>query len=166
MATTHFQSTPVRTVGDLPAVGSAAPAFTLTGQDLGAVGLADLAGRTVVLNIFPSLDTGVCAQSVRRFNEEAAGLEGTSVLAVSADLPFAAARFCSAEGIDAVTPASVFRSDFGTDYGVELAEGPMAGLLARAVVVIDAEGRVVHTELVDEITAEPDYEAALAAARG
>lgn len=122
MATTHFQSTPVRTVGDLPAVGSAAPAFTLTGQDLGAVGLADL--------------------------------------------PFAAARFCSAEGIDAVTPASVFRSDFGTDYGVELAEGPMAGLLARAVVVIDAEGRVVHTELVDEITAEPDYEAALAAARG
>ena len=165
MATTHFRGTPVHTVGELPSPGEQAPAFTLVGQDLAPVSLADLTGRTVVLNVFPSLDTGVCAASVRTFNERAADLEDTTVLAVSADLPFAAARFCSAEGIENVRPASVFRSDFGDVYGVELADGPMAGLLARAVVVVDPEGRVVHTELVPEITAEPDYEAALAAVR-
>lgn len=166
MATTHFKDTSVHTVGELPEVGSTAPEFTLTGSDLSPVTLADLKGRTVVLNIFPSLDTGVCAASVRRFNQEAAGLEDTTVLAVSADLPFAAGRFCSAEGIENVVTGSVFRSDFGTAYGVELADGPMQGLLARAVVVVDAEGTVAYTELVPEITTEPDYEAALAVVRG
>lgn len=166
MATTHFKDTSVHTVGELPEVGSAAPEFTLTGSDLSSVTLADLKGRTVVLNIFPSLDTGVCAASVRRFNQEAAGLEDTTVLAVSADLPFAAGRFCSAEGIENVVTGSVFRSDFGTAYGVELVDGPMQGLLARAVVVVDPEGTVAYTELVPEITTEPDYEAALAVVRG
>lgn len=166
MATTHFKDTSVHTVGELPEVGSAAPEFTLTGSDLSSVTLADLKGCTVVLNIFPSLDTGVCAASVRRFNQEAAGLEDTTVLAVSADLPFAAGRFCSAEGIENVVTGSVFRSDFGTAYGAELADGPMRGLLARAVVVVDAEGTVAYTELVPEITTEPDYEAALAVVRG
>ena len=128
MAATHFKDTSVHTVGELPEVGSAAPEFTLTGSDLISVTLADLKGRTVVLNIFPSLDTGVCAASVRRFNQEAAGLEDTTVLAVSVDLPFAAGRFCSAEGIEDVVTGSVFRSDFGTAYGVELADGPMQGL--------------------------------------
>lgn len=166
MATTHFKDTSVHTAGELPEVGSTAPEFTLTGSDLSPVTLADLKGRTVVLNIFPSLDTGVCAASVRRFNQEAAGLEDTTVLAVSADLPFAAGRFCSAEGIENVVTGSVFRSDFGTAYGVELVDGPMQGLLARAVVVVDAEGTVAYTELVPEITTEPDYEAALAVVRG
>ncbi|QCU77671.1 thiol peroxidase [Citricoccus sp. SGAir0253] len=165
MATTAFKSHPVSTVGELPAVGSAAPAFELTGADLSPVTLDALAGRTVILNVFPSLDTGVCAASVRRFNELAAGLEDTTVVAVSADLPFAAGRFCAAEGIDNVVTGSVFRSSFGHDYGVTQADGPMAGLLARAVVVIDPRGTVVHTEVVPEITTEPDYDAALAAAR-
>jgi thioredoxin-dependent peroxiredoxin len=165
MATTAFKSTPVNTVAELPAVGTAAPAFELTGADLSPITLDSLAGQTVVLNIFPSLDTGICAKSVRTFNQAAADLENTTVVAVSADLPFAAARFCSAEGIDRVVAGSVFRSTFGQDYGVTQAEGPMAGLLARAVVVIDPQGVVSHTELVPEITTEPDYEAALAAAR-
>lgn len=166
MATTAFKSTPVTTVGELPAVGSAAPAFELTGADLSPVTLEALFGRTVVLNIFPSLDTGVCAASVRKFSELAASLENTTVLAVSADLPFAAGRFCSAEGIDNVATGSVFRSTFGQDYGVTQADGPMAGLLARAVVVIDPQGVVKYTELIPEITTEPDYESALAAVRG
>lgn len=164
MATTHLRDTPVHTVGELPAVGSPAPGFTLVGPDLAPVSLEDLRGRTVVLNIFPSLDTGVCAASVRTFNARAAEAPGTTVLAVSADLPFAAGRFCTAEGIEHVQPASTFRSDFGAAYGVELADGPMAGLLARAVVVVDPDGRVAHVELVPEITQEPDYDAALAAA--
>ncbi len=166
MATTAFKSTPVNTVGSLPSVGATAPSFELTGADLSPVTLESLAGRTVVLNIFPSMDTGVCAQSVRTFNEAAAGLEDTTVLAVSADLPFAAGRFCTAEGIENVTTGSVFRSTFGEDYGVTQADGPMVGLLARAVVVIDPQGTVAYTELVPEITTEPDYESALAAARG
>jgi len=165
MADITFRSTPVSTVGELPAVGSAAPAFELVGQDLAAISLADLAGRTVVLNIFPSIDTGVCATSVRTFNQRAADLEDAVVLAVSADLPFAAARFCGAEGIENVLPASTFRSAFGDDYGVRMADGPLEGLLARSVVVIGPDGTVKHTELVPEIAQEPDYEAALAAAR-
>ena len=164
MATTLFRDQPVHTVGDLPAVGSSAPDFTLLGADLAPVSLRDLRGRTVVLNIFPSLDTGTCAASVRAFNERAAGLEGTTVLAVSADLPFAAARFCAVEGIENVRTGSVLRSDFGTAYGVEMTDGPLAGLLARAVVVVDPQGGVTHVELVPEIAQEPDYEAALAAA--
>jgi thiol peroxidase len=153
---------PVHTAGDLPAVGSAAPAFTLTGKDLKPVSLANLAGQNVVLNIFPSIDTAVCATSVRTFNQRAAGLEGTTVVCVSADLPFAAGRFCGAEGIENVSTGSTFRNpEFLTDYGVGMVDGPLAGLCARAVVVIDGSGKVVHSELVPEIAQEPDYDAAL-----
>lgn len=163
MATTHMKSTPVQTVGSLPEVGAPAPDFTLTGTDLSPVTLEELHGRHVVLNVFPSLDTGVCAASVREFNARAADLQDTSILAVSADLPFAAARFCSVEGIENVRSGSVFRSSFGDDYGLRMVDGPLEGLLARAVVVIDAEDVVRHVQLVPEITEEPDYEAALAA---
>ena len=165
MATIHMKSTPVQTVGDLPEVGAPAPDFTLTGADLSPVTLQELRGRRVILNVFPSLDTGVCAASVREFNSRATDLEDTTVLAVSADLPFAAARFCSAEGIENVRSGSVFRSSFGDDYGVTMVDGPLEGLLARGVVVVDAEGVVRHAQLVPEITEEPDYEAALAAAQ-
>ena len=164
MAETAFKGNPVHTIGDLPAVGAAAPAFSLTGGDLGAVTSEGLAGGRVVLNIFPSIDTPVCAQSVRAFNERAAALEGTTVVCVSADLPFAAGRFCEAEGIEKVTTGSIFRNpEFGDDYGVVIGAGPLAGLCARAVVVIGADGTVLHSELVPEITDEPDYDAALAA---
>lgn len=164
MAETAFKGNPVHTNGDLPAAGSAAPAFNLTGGDLGAVTSEGLAGGRVVLNIFPSIDTPVCAQSVRAFNERAAALEDTTVVCVSADLPFAAGRFCEAEGIENVTTGSTFRTpEFGDDYGVVIGEGPLAGLCARAVVVIGADGTVLHSELVPEITHEPDYDAALAA---
>jgi len=163
MATTAFKGTTVTTVGELPAVGTQAPDFDLVGADLSPVTSADLRGRRVVLNIFPSIDTGVCAQSVRTFNEKAAGLEGTTVVCVSADLPFAAKRFCAAEGIENVTTGSTFRGSFGANYGVTMVDGPLAGLLARSVVVVDADGKVVHTQLVDEITTEPDYDAALSA---
>ena len=163
MADTAFKGTPVHTVGDLPGVGAPAPDFALTGTDLGDVTLAGLAGRRVVLNIFPSVDTGVCATSVRKFNELAAGLDNTSVICVSKDLPFALGRFCGAEGIENVTAASAFRSDFGTDYGVTMTDGPLAGLLARSVVVLDETGTVIHSQLVPEITTEPDYDAAVAA---
>ena len=163
MATTAFRGNPVDTSGDLPAVGGAAPAFTLTGGDLGSVSSEGLAGGRVVLNIFPSVDTPVCAQSVRVFNERAAGLEDTTVVCVSADLPFAAGRFCGAEGLENVTTGSTFRNgEFLADYGVGIADGPLAGLCARAVVVIDADGTVLHSQLADEITSEPDYDAAIA----
>lgn len=162
MANTAFQGTPVQTIGDLPAVGSQAPAFTLTDTGLADVTSESLAGRRVVLNIFPSVDTGVCAASVRRFNELAAGLENTTVVCVSADLPFAMGRFCGAEGIDNVVAGSVFRSDFGSDYGVTQIDGPLAGLLARSVVVLDESGKVAYTQVVPEITTEPDYDAAIA----
>ena len=161
MASTALGGNPVNTVGDLPALGSAAPTFTLTGSDFADV--SHTRGRKTVLNIFPSVDTGVCAASVKRFNELAAGLDNTEVICVSADLPFAQARFCGAEGIESVTAASSFKSGFGTDYGVTLVDGKFAGLLARAVVVLDTSGTVVHTELVPEIGTEPDYDAAVAA---
>lgn len=163
MASITFKSTPVTTVGELPATGSALPAFQLVGQDLGAVSGADLAGRRVVLNIFPSLDTGTCALSVRTFNELAAGLENTVVVCVSKDLPFAQARFCGAEGIENVVTGSAFRSSFGEDFGVTMSDGPLAGLLSRAVVVADADGTVLHTEQVAEVSEEPDYDSAVAA---
>ncbi len=163
MATTAFKGSPVTTSGDLPSVGSAAPEFTVTGSDLGDVTLASLAGKRAVLNIFPSIDTGVCAASVRRFNELAAGLDNTTVLCVSADLPFALGRFCGAEGIENVSTASVFRSDFGDSYGVTMTDGPLAGLLARSVVVLDESGKVLYTELVPEIGQEPDYDGAIGA---
>lgn len=164
MATTAFKGTPVHTVGDLPAVGSKAPAFQLVGAGLSDLTQEQTTGKRVVLNIFPSIDTGICAASVRKFNELAAGLgDDTVVLNVSADLPFAQARFCGAEGIENVLVGSTFRSDFGRDYGVTMADGPMAGLLARSVVLVDAEGTVTYTQVVDEITTEPDYDAVLAA---
>ena len=161
MTSTALGGTPVSLVGDLPAQGAPAPDYALTGTDLGEV--ARTPGRRTVLNIFPSVDTGVCAASVREFNERAAGLEGTDVVCVSADLPFALARFCGAEGLENVVAASAFRSSFGDDYGVRLVDGAFRGLLARAVVVLDADGTVLHTQLVPEIGTEPDYDAALAA---
>jgi thiol peroxidase len=162
MAQITLRGNPINTSGELPAVGSPAPAFTLTGTDLGTVGSADYSGKAVLLNIFPSVDTPVCAVSVRTFNERAAG-SGANVLCVSNDLPFAQKRFCGAEDIENVTTASGFRDDFGSAYGVTIADGPMAGLLARAVVVIGADGNVAYTELVPEIGQEPNYDAALAA---
>lgn len=163
MAKTAFKGNPVTTVGELPAVGSKAPAFELVGGDLSPITSEALAGQRVVLNIFPSIDTGVCATSVRKFNELAANLDNTTVVCVSADLPFAASRFCGAEGIENVKTGSTFRSSFGTDFGTTMAEGPLAGLNARAVVVLDAEGTVTYTQLVEDIASEPDYDAAVAA---
>lgn len=163
MAQITLRGNPVHTAGDLPAVGTTAPAFALTGADLGAVTSEQFRGKPLLLNIFPSVDTPVCATSVRTFNERAAA-RGLSVLCVSKDLPFALARFCGAEGIENVTSASAFRDSFGEDYGIAITDGPMAGLLGRAVVVIGADGKVVYTELVGEIASEPDYDAALSAA--
>lgn len=162
MATITLGGEEIQTVGELPAVGEAAPAFTLTNTDLQDVSFEDVDADFIVLNIFPSIDTGVCQASVREFNERAADLDGVEVLCVSADLPFAHKRFCGAEGIEGVSGMSTFRSDFGTAWGVEIADGAFAGLLSRAVVVLDADGKVVHTEQVAEIGDEPDYEAALA----
>ena len=158
-----LDGTPVHTQGSLPAVGTKAPGFTLVGNDLSPITLADFAGSRLILNIFPSVDTGICATSVRTFNERAAGLENTKVLCISRDLPFAQARFCGAEGIENVTVASDFRTTFGETYGVTMINGPLEGLLARAVVVLDEKGNVTHSQLVPEIKQEPDYEAALAA---
>lgn len=153
----------VNTIGNLPALKTKAAAFTLVKQDLSELSLSDFKGKNVVLNIFPSLDTSTCAASVRRFNKEAASLSNTVVLAISADLPFAAGRFCTAEGIENVVPVSVFRNEaFGKDYGVLLIDGPLKGLLARSLVVLNPEGEVLFTELVSEIKNEPNYEAALA----
>jgi thiol peroxidase len=163
MAQITLRGNPISTVGELPAVGSTAPGFTLTGTDLGTVDSEQFRGKSVLLNIFPSVDTPVCAMSVRTFNERAAA-SGLAVLCVSNDLPFAQKRFCGTEGIENVTTASAFRDDFGKDYGITIADGPMAGLLGRAVVVIGADGNVVYTELVPEIGTEPNYDAALAAA--
>jgi thiol peroxidase len=162
MATIAFGDSEAHTAGDLPAQGSKAPDFTLVGADLAEIGSADLSGRTV-LNIFPSIGTGVCQASVRKFNELAAGLDGASVLNVSMDLPFALSGFCGAEGLDNVGVASAFRSTFGQDYGVTLTDSKFQGLLARAVVVLDADGTVLHSELVPQIGQEPDYDAAIAA---
>ena len=163
MATVTFKSDSVQTTGELPAVGAAAPTFDLVGTDLGSVTPDQFAGKRVVLNIFPSLDTGVCATSVRKFNELAAGLDNTVVVSVSKDLPFAQDRFCANEGIENVVSTSAFRSSFGEDYGVTIADGSMAGLLARSVVVIDTDGTISYTQLVPEIKTEPDYDAAIAA---
>ncbi|MBW3068573.1 MULTISPECIES: thiol peroxidase [unclassified Actinomyces] len=163
MATITREGVQVHTVGNLPAVGTKAPDFELVGADLGPVTSAQLAGRRVVLNIFPSVDTGICAMSVRQFNQLAAGLDNTTVVCVSADLPYAAARFCGAEGLDRVVTGSTFRSSFGEDYGVVLVDGPTAGLMSRAIVVLDTDGTVLYTEQVPEIRQEPDYDAAIAA---
>ena len=163
MASVTFQGNTVSTTGELPKVGEKAPEFTLVKADLSEVTLSSLAGKNVVLNIFPSIDTGTCATSVRKFNEKAADLDNTVVICVSADLPFAAGRFCGAEGIENVITGSTFRSTFGSDYGVTFTSAPLTGLLSRSVVVINGDGNVTYTEQVAETTEEPNYEAALAA---
>ncbi len=162
MAETIFSGNPIPLTGDLPTIGSTAPAFNLLDSSLAEVSSNSLAGQRVVLNIFPSIDTPTCATSVRTFNQRAGEAENTAVVCVSADLPFAAGRFCGAEGISNVTTGSTFRSpDFASAYGVEMAAGPLAGLCARAVVVLDTDGTVLHTELVEDISNEPNYDAAL-----
>ncbi len=163
MSTVTLKGNPFETVGTLPAVGSVAPSFTLVKQDLSEVSLNDFKGKKLVLNIFPSIDTATCAMSVRTFNKKAAELRNTEVLCISMDLPFAAGRFCGAEGIEKVTTASGFRSSFGKDYGVTFATGPLTGLYSRSVVVLDESGKVVYTQQVEETVDEPDYAGALQA---
>ncbi|OUR85199.1 lipid hydroperoxide peroxidase [Marinomonas sp. 42_23_T18] len=162
MATVTLKGNAFETVGQLPAVSSKAPNFELVKTDLSVTSLADYQGQKLVLNIFPSIDTPTCATSVRKFNEAAAALKNVAVVCVSADLPFAAARFCGAEGIDNVDTGSSFRSSFGDDYGVNFKTGPLLGLTSRALVVINEAGEVVYTEQVGETADEPNYEAALA----
>ncbi len=162
MAHLTFKGTPVESFGTLPAKGSEAPFFCLVKTDLSEAGPADFAGKRLVLNIFPSLDTPVCAASVRYFNQAAASLDNIVVLCISADLPFAHRRFCETEGLKNVVSLSVFRSpEFGKDYGVTMTTGPLKGLLSRAIVIIDADGIVRFTQQVSEIVEEPDYSAAL-----
>ncbi|WP_373510042.1 thiol peroxidase [Thiocapsa sp.] len=164
MAQTALQGNAVKLAGELPAVGSTAPDFTLVDKDLGDKSLADFAGKKKLLNIVPSLDTPVCATSTKHFNTSMAGRADAVALVISADLPFAMGRFCGAEGIDNVVALSMMRSrSFAKDYGVLIKDGPLAGITARAVVVLDADNTVVYTQLVPEITQEPDYDAALAA---
>ena len=161
MTTVTLKGNNIETVAQLPAVGSAAPSFTVVKQDLSEVSLADYKGKKLVLNIFPSIDTATCATSVRTFNQKAAALENTEVLCVSMDLPFALGRFCGAEGIDKVTTASGFRSSFGKDYGLVFTTGPLTGLYSRSVVVVDESGKVIYTQQVSETVDEPDYDAAI-----
>jgi len=164
MALTKLGPNDANTIGDLPAVGSLAPNFTLTSTDIKDVSFQDFSGKNVVLNIFPSVDTGVCSTSVREFNKRVTAVDNTVVLCISKDLPFAQKRFCGAEGIDRAILLSDFRNrGFGKSYGVELLDGGFAGLFARAVVVIDPSGKVNYTELVPQIGQEPNYEAALKA---
>lgn len=166
MAHITFKGGSVETAGNLPATGSSAPDFKLTKGDLSDVSLKDFAGKVKILNITPSLDTGVCATSARRFDREAGALGETVILNISRDLPFAASRFCKAEGLDHIVTLSEMRDrDFGTKWGLEMITGPLSGLLSRAVVVLDRKDQVVYTELVPEIGQEPNYEAALSAAR-
>jgi thiol peroxidase len=163
MASVNFKGNPVQTSGNLPSVGSTAPDFRLVRTDLSEVSLTDFAGKKKVVSIFPSVDTPVCAASVRAFNEKASSAPNAVVLNVSADLPFAFKRFCGAEGIDKVEALSCFRSSFGKDWGVELVDSPLAGLCSRAVVVLDESNKVLYAEHVSEITQEPNYDQALAA---
>ena len=166
MATVTLKGSPIHTSGELPAVGAAAPDFRLTGADLKDVSLADYKGKRKILNIVPSLDTPVCATSTRKFNEQGGKLPNTVVLVVSADLPFAAKRFCVAEGLQNVVTLSTFRAkEFAQRWGVTLVDGPLAGVTARAVVVIDEHDKVTYTELVPEIAQEPNYDKALAAVK-
>ncbi len=164
MATVTLNGTPFNTNGELPKVGEMAPEFNLKKVDLSSTNLSDYKGANLILNIFPSIDTATCATSVRTFNKRASELENTKVVCVSRDLPFAQKRFCGAEGIDNVITASDFATgDFGKNYGLELENGPLAALHARAIVVVDANGIVKHTELVSDIASEPNYDAAIAA---
>lgn len=163
MANVTFKDNATTTAGELPNVGDQLPGFSLIGTDLSELTQADYAGKRIVLNIFPSLDTGVCAQSVREFNERASSLDNTVVLNVSKDLPFAQGRFCAAEGIENAVAGSAFRSSFGEDFGVTLQGSPLEGLLSRSVVIADENGKVIYTQLVEEITNEPNYDEAVAA---
>lgn len=164
MSTITLKGNPIHTSGELPAVSSTAKDFTLTATDLSMKSLADFKGKNIVLNIFPSIDTGTCAMSVRNFNQKAADSKNTLVLGISKDLPFAQARFCGAEGIENVIMLSDYKTGkFGEDYGVTFIDGPLEGLLSRAIVVINPEGKVVYTEQVSETTHEPNYELALQA---
>ncbi len=164
MAQITFKGNPIHTSGSLPKAGNHAPDFSLTKSDLSSATLSEFKGKKLVLNIFPSLDTPVCAASVRRFNQEASRLDNTVVLCVSRDLPFAQSRFCTAEGLKNVVTASEYKdSKFSDAYGVRIVDGPLAGLLSRAIVVIDPAGKVIYTQQVPEITQEPDYAKALAA---
>ena len=165
MGTVTLKGSTLHTSGNLPAKGAAAPDFKLVRTDLSEVTLSTFAGKRKVLNIFPSIDTATCAMSVRKFNEQAAKLTDTAVLNISADLPFAQARFCGAEGIKNAEALSTFRSPFAADYGLKLTDGPLAGLCARAVVVLDKDNKVLYTELVSEIVNEPNYDSALSALR-
>ena len=162
MADITFKGTPIHTSGSLPEVSAKAPGFTLVGNDLKEASLSDYAGKKKVLTINPSYDTGVCQTTARMFNKRAAGMDAV-VLLISADLPFAQKRFCTAEGIEGVIPLSTFRSSFSSDYGLTMTGGPLKGLTARAVIVLDEDDKVIHSQLVPEIVEEPDYEAALAA---
>lgn len=161
MAKITLQGNPVNTSGELPAKGSVARDFKVTKGDLSEASLSTYGSKFKVLNIFPSIDTGTCAKSVRRFNEEASRLDNTVVINVSADLPFAQARFCGAEGLKNVENVSTFRSTFGKDWGLEIADSPLKGLLSRAVVVLSPDNKVIHAEQVGEIANEPNYDAAL-----
>ncbi len=164
MAKITLKGNPVYTSGNLPEIGKTAPDFSLVRSDLSTLSLSELKGKKLILNIFPSLDTGVCATSVRKFNQLAAGKPNVTVLAISKDLPFAHGRFCSTEGITNVVTLSGFRDTaFGNNYGIDIIDGPLAGLYARSVVVIDEAGKVVYTQLVPETTTEPDYDKALGA---
>ena len=162
MAQIKIQGNPINTVGELPKVGEIAPDFKLIKSDLSEGKLSDYKGKYVILNIFPSMETGVCAASVRKFNEEITKKDNTVVLAISADLPFAAGRFCSAEGIENVIAMSTYRNpEFGKQYGIELQDGPLQGLLGRSVIIVNPEGKIIYEELVPEITQEPDYVSAI-----
>jgi len=163
MAKITLQGNAINTIGELPTIGTLAKDFKLTATDLSTKTLNDFKGKKLVLNIFPSIDTGTCAASVRNFNKEAANLENTSVLCISRDLPFAQGRFCGAEGIENVVMLSDFNTgQFGKDYGLEIIDGPLAGLNSRCIVVINPEGKVIYTQQIAEITEEPNYELALA----
>ena len=162
MATITLKGNAVETCGNLPAVGTQAPAFELVKTGLADITLESYSGKRLILNIFPSVDTSTCATSVRTFNEKASSASNTTVICIAADLPFAMARFCGAEGIENVDSASTFRSSFGKDYGVEITTGVLKGLLSRAVIVLDENGKVLYTEQVGEIANEPNYDAALA----
>ncbi|MDE0772095.1 MAG: thiol peroxidase [Salibacteraceae bacterium] len=163
MATITLKGNEIHTIGSLPSVGDSAKDFQLTGVDLSTKTLTDFTGHNLILNIFPSIDTGTCAMSVRNFNKEAASLENTKVLCISRDLPFAQNRFCGAEGIENVVMLSDFKSgQFGKDYGLEITDGPLSGLSSRSIVIVNSEGKVTYTEQVTETVDEPNYEAALA----
>lgn len=162
MTTIQLKGNPIHTVGALPEPGSQAEDFKLVADDLSEKSLSDFKGKNIILNIFPSVNTGVCAASVRQFNKDAADLPNAVVLCISKDLPFAQAQFCGAEGIKNVVMLSDFRTDFGHEYGVQMADGPLQGLLSRAVVVINQDGKIIYEEQVPEITQEPNYGKALA----